>query len=887
MADKRIEQKDLIDPNIFVNIIKQAAELEVILKNNLKTFSEYIKANPFKVAQDVKDYKASVDAVNASSKALKDTQNEQVKATEDLNKELKKGVENQIQAKKVADEVNGTLKQNILLEQKRKSQLAVLTKEQKNLNDQLKKGRISLTTYDSATAKLSKQTKELKIANSELGFTIKAQIKDGQAAVGSFQQQAQTLGQLRTAYRRLNKEQRENANVGGILLTSITKLDKQTKANDASIGNFQRSVGNYTGGIKAAAAQTGLFAGVANASAVATGLFSSAQAIATTVIGTTTGALKLFRVALVSTGIGAIVVLFGSLVAALLSSEKGINMLKKGFAAIGIVIGNLTDVFAEFGEQLISFFKGDGFDSEGLKKKIAGIVSEIKTEVAAQLQLSDLRAKTDKDERKALVDKASREKEISKLRLDARDLENKSDEERVAALKEAIALENLILDDEVKIAKARAKVAVGELSFNKSKKEAKDKAAAAEAKVFEVETKSLLRQATLKSELNTLELKQKRKINKLNADAAKIAKETQKIINDAAKKAAEEAAQFDKDEIERSDRNFLERTRVLEGQLAYEQLLLTQSYEDKFKDAKDDAQLEFALRKELQAKLEKLEDDAASEEKKKRDKRRKDNNDAFAKDADAAIKKDEDAKKIADAKQDESVANANKIASAINDSLNQISNKRIAKIQEEEEKTVRAIDRQERRAEQGLENNLAFEQKKAAELEKQREDEAKKQEQRAKVLAYFNLFSEFAKAEPNTAAFKAAAQVAIAETVSGLFYEGTEKVEDDIQGKPMFSGRDGYVVRVDGSERIMTGAQNSKLGGISNDDLVELATNGNGQVGYAVGMDTRKLESKLDSVIKAVQSNDKSVHWDSLGNRFETQIKNEVKKVTKHKKRIS
>ena len=250
-------------------------------------------------------------------------------------------------------------------------------------------------------------------------------------------------------------------------------------------------------------------------------------------------------------------------------------------------------------------------------------------------------------------------------------------------------------------------------------------------------------------------------------------------------------------------------------------------------------------------------------------------------------KSEDDTKKKADDKQDASVANANKIASAINDSLNQVSDKRIAKIEEEEEKTAKAIDRQERRAEQGLENNLAFEQKKAAELEKQREDEAKKQEQRAKVLAYFNLFSEFAKAEPNTAAFKAAAQVAIAETVSGLFYEGTEKVEDDIQGKPMFSGRDGYVVRVDGSERIMTGAQNSKLGGISNDDLVELATNGSGQVGYAVGIDTRKLESKLDSVIKAVQSNDKSVHWDSLGNRFETQIKNEVKKVTKHKKRIS
>ena len=49
--------------------------------------------------------------------------------------------------------------------------------------------------------------------------------------------------------------------------------------------------------------------------AVLTNLQSAAQAIYTTVVGTSTGALKLFRIALAATGIGLVVVAIGELVA--------------------------------------------------------------------------------------------------------------------------------------------------------------------------------------------------------------------------------------------------------------------------------------------------------------------------------------------------------------------------------------------------------------------------------------------------------------------------------------------------------------------------------------------------------------------------------------------
>jgi len=855
MADKRIEQKDLIDPNVFVNIIKQAAELEIILKGNLKTFGEFIKANPFKVVQDVKDYKNSVEAINVSSKALKDTQDEQVKATQELNKQIKQGNETQADAKKIADKINGSLNDNILLEQKRISQIALLAKEQKKLNDQLKRGRLSARGYDRATAKLSKQTKGLKIANSQLGFTIKAQIKDGQAAIGSFDKQAQRLGQLRSAYRKLNKAQRESEDVGGNLLKSIKSLDAQTKKNDASIGNFQRNVGNYNEKAEEAIGNTSVFG-------------TSLKQLLTPMGAVSAAATGLF--ALYSFGTS------GSL-----DLVSATNRLK----------GSLGGLSNSFSEALGADGSGGGFFSDmvtlltiqylGMGAAIEGVLTDQALNALRDLEVASVKADAFSEKRLA---------EIEELK-QKRDNQQNSFTERLKASDEILAKIEKKEDRQLKIINEQIVATTLLLSLDKNNRTIQkqlaqlEKEKAAEIrKNATIETEQSRTATRLLKEQSTAIAKEKEALRQIaiKEELARRAIENEKAQNDS--KLLNEFYS-EKEKLENRHQDSL---------LSAEQLEIQASGDKYFKLIEQGKEYNIDVTQLKQDEV----DAKAAIEKKYADERDAKANAAFAKDADRAIKKGEDDekaaakkakndKKIADAKQDSSVENANKIASAINDSLNQISNKRIAKIEEEEEKTATAIERQERRAEQGLENNLAFEQKKAAELEKQREDEAKKQERRAKVLAYFSLFSEFAKSEPNTAAFKAAAQVAVAETVSGLFYEGTEKVEDDIQGKPMFSGRDGYVVRVDGSERIMTGAQNSKLGGISNDDLVELATNGNGQVGYAVGMNTRKLESKLDSVIKAVQSNDKSVHWDSLGNRFETQIKNEVKKVTKHKKRIS
>ena len=133
------------------------------------------------------------------------------------------------------------------------------------------------------------------------------------------------------------------------------------------------------------------------------------------------------------------------------------------------------------------------------------------------------------------------------------------------------------------------------------------------------------------------------------------------------------------------------------------------------------------------------------------------------------------------------------------------------------------IEEQKRRAEQGLENTLAFEEQALKEVEAKKESEAKKAIKREKEIAFFKLLSANAEKDPNSALQKTITEMLLGNAIAGAFFEGTEKVENDLKGNKVHNGRDGYVVAVDGSERVLTGEQNKLIGNLSNDELANLA----------------------------------------------------------------
>lgn len=176
------------------------------------------------------------------------------------------------------------------------------------------------------------------------------------------------------------------------------------------------------------------------------------------------------------------------------------------------------------------------------------------------------------------------------------------------------------------------------------------------------------------------------------------------------------------------------------------------------------------------------------------------------------------------------------------------------------------IEEQLRLAELGSDNELAFQRQKLAEEElakKEQQKKAQRQEQALKLADTFlnSLNSKLEKDIP----YGRAASEAFAETfaakglsslIAGSFIEGTEKVSDDLKGNKAHNGKDGYVVAVDGDERIINPKQNKLLGDISNDELIRRALLPNyalptgRNIDTAAGMSNSLMLHKLHSIDK-------------------------------------
>lgn len=66
--------------------------------------------------------------------------------------------------------------------------------------------------------------------------------------------------------------------------------------------------------------------------------------------------LKTMKGAMVATGVGALVVLVGSLVAFFTKTQKGAELLEIASASLGVVMGKLTDTFSSLGEIMVGIF---------------------------------------------------------------------------------------------------------------------------------------------------------------------------------------------------------------------------------------------------------------------------------------------------------------------------------------------------------------------------------------------------------------------------------------------------------------------------------------------------------------------------------------------------
>lgn len=267
-----------------------------------------------------------------------------------------------------------------------------------------------------------------------------------------------------------------------------------------SIGNF-RLMGVSLNGIKAA--------------------FGKIIPIAKTMFGT-------IKAGIISTGVGALLVAFGSLVAFFTSTNRGADKLKVALAGVGAVVDVFLDRMSGLGEILSNLFSQSFFKTlSDVKDNFKGITQEIKEEIKIMTELEKRTQSLRDAEYLFTVQKALTRKEIEKARLIAED-ESKSAKERVDNLKKALELEAKTTEQELELAKEKFKIQKEGMGASENLTEEKKKLADLEADVINKETKSLRMRRRVMVEINQLE-------REILDDKKSRAKEAQDLIDKEAK----------------------------------------------------------------------------------------------------------------------------------------------------------------------------------------------------------------------------------------------------------------------------------------------------------------------------------------------------------------
>ena len=312
---------------------------------------------------------------------------------------------------------------------------------------------------------------------------------------------------------------------------------------------------------------------------------------------------KSLRVAIIGTGIGALLIAVTALGQAFTRSEEGQNKFAKLLGIIGSVTDNLLDLLADLGENIISAFENpkqaikdfknlikeniqnrfeaildtlgsfgsaikkvftgdfsgaiedakkagsslvDSFTGvkntiDKVKKATSEFAEELKNEAKIAANIADQRAKADKAERALLVARAKANRDRADLLDKAAQKEKFTAQERIKFLEEAGRIDEEITNKEINAAKLRLQAKVAENALAKSTKADLDEEANLRAKLIDLETQRLTKQKTVSAQIVSAKREEKARLKAIEDEEAA----RQKEIED--KKAADDKAKREKE----------------------------------------------------------------------------------------------------------------------------------------------------------------------------------------------------------------------------------------------------------------------------------------------------------------------------------------------------
>jgi hypothetical protein len=387
-------------------------------------------------------------------------------------------------------------------------------------------------------------------------------------------------------------------------LKDVTKERK--KANE-SLKEAEENAADYSGVLGTIDSKTG-------------GLISGFTGM-TKSIGNATKGLNLMKIAIIGTGIGALLIAITSLSAAFTSSEEGQNKWNKMMGIIGATVSVFTDRLASLGRGLINLFtdpietlkgfgksikefvmdkvdqtveslgflgsaisklfKGDfsgaledaGKGVSGLNKALNPAViitdalikstkeltKEILEEGKAAGKIADQRAAADKLDRQLIIDRAEANRKRAELLDKVAQKETFSAAERIQFLKEAAILEDEITAKEIKAAQLRLDAKIKENALGDSTKEDLQEEANLKANLINLETAKLTKAKLVSAQVVSVLREEEAEKARIKAEA----KAKQDEIDAAEDEKAKELKTL-KDEIKNAEAVTEDEKRALE-----------------------------------------------------------------------------------------------------------------------------------------------------------------------------------------------------------------------------------------------------------------------------------------------------------------------------------
>ena len=808
----------------------------------------------------------------------------------------------------------------------------------------------------------NKLTREQLKAENDLSKAIDAETKANQRAEqqlrqtnGEYKRGVQALAAVKQQLKELEFTGRTNGKLFKALSQEFTELDRRVRGAETSVGEFQRNVGNYAG------AWNGLGNSInqlsrempAFANSISTGFMAISNNLPQ--LFDEINKIKKANVELAKSGqptTSAFKQVLSGIFSWQTALSVGVTLLTLYGAKMIDFIGNLFSAEAAFkdGAEAID---ANTKAIERNKEALVDLQNQVDAMIVKELEMDGVLNDLDLARDAAYKAYQKNLDDIQKLREQAADDQIKAaaqsisdEEDRVEFLAKlgreevagvvAITMKKGITrkdfsDEELKLLQStnsklfglqsqydRAEEKAAELlnqTLALSKKEFDKKAAEQERKVREKRQKAL--EDLYKDEARIIAL-----TNKLKADAVEddyqrslAALEADNLNEIKAIKASKSRAETKHKALLALELDFYRKRAELQMKMIME----LQAEQDKYQDeatAKIEKELTERLAKEAKirhdAQLVRIyqSDKDAKQELEAKIAAIEEERDVLLKNAhltedEVYIIKYEAQKKIDDLEQayskkriDGAIDEANKLVSIADRWIKARFEKRKEYLDREIDLNKSAIEQQQRLAERGLANTLAFEQSKAAKLQLERKRLQEQEIKQQKRVAFYNLLSGYAKTEPATALQRAILETTLAELVAGSFIDGTENVQRDLSGNKVHNGKDGYVIAVDGDERIFNPKQNAKIGDISNDEAAQILSDYQSGKLFNYGdvtqpiinvpnqhIDLRSTNNLLLEVKRAIENKPVNhTNLSNLGDVIETQITAGVKRVLIHKR---